>query len=73
MSTVMVAPEIEACESIDTPRPTTTLFDLIAALQDTADRGDDHAVVVSVVDLLKDGRIRFQTPVDVGNHRFDVW
>lgn len=41
----------------------TTLFDLIAALQEAADPGDDTAVVASVVDLMETGRIRLCTPL----------
>jgi hypothetical protein len=45
----------------------TTLFDLIAALQDAADPNDDAAVIAVVADLARTGRIRLRVPVVENN------
>jgi hypothetical protein len=52
--------EIQAAEPA---RIETTLFDLIAALQDETGGRDDGAVVAAVIDLLETGRIRLSAPV----------
>jgi hypothetical protein len=45
----------------------TTLFDLIAALQEEADPSDDAAVIAAVADLVRTGRIRLRVPVVENN------
>lgn len=45
----------------------TTLFDLIAALQDATDPRDDAAVIAAVADLAWTGRIRLRVPVVKNN------
>jgi hypothetical protein len=37
---------------------TTTLYDLIAALQEVVEPGEDELVVATVVSMMRDGRIR---------------
>jgi hypothetical protein len=67
MSAVMCAPGVEMfdaeTQAAEPARIETTLFDLIAALQDETSGGDDAAVVASVIDLLETGRIRLSPPV----------
>lgn len=45
---------------IKTTKVTTTLFDLIAGMQEnTADTTDDTAIVQTVTELMRSGRIQF--------------
>ena len=41
---------------------TTTLYDLISALQEAAGPGEDPLVVASMVHLMRSGRLRWQSP-----------
>jgi hypothetical protein len=42
----------------------TTLYDLMSALQDAAEPGDEELVVTSVMHLLRSGRLTFLRAVD---------
>ena len=42
---------------------TTTLFDLIAALQDSAQPGDEALIVPTVAQWIRSGRITFQRDI----------
>lgn len=62
MAAVLDAPWIESDDIAGRTEPDairTTLFDLIAALQDATGPGDDATVVAAVAALLQAGRIRF--------------
>jgi hypothetical protein len=67
MSAVMHTPGVgmfdAETQAAEPARIETTLFDLIAALQDETGGGGDAAVVASVIDLLETGRIRLSAPV----------
>jgi hypothetical protein len=67
MNATLKAPPIATRSAIEVARtePTrieTTLFDLVVALQDAADPGDDAAVSAAVARLMQTGRIRFHMP-----------
>jgi hypothetical protein len=50
--------ELIDVEPVELTRSETTLFDLIGALQDEAEAGDDATVIAAVTDLAQTGRIR---------------
>ena len=56
-------PVIAPVEAAASPRTTvtTTLFDLIAALHDAAEEGEEELVTEAVVSLWDTGRLRFLT------------
>ena len=67
MSTVMevggMAPVATGTQRVATPsRRTTTLYDLMAALQDVVGPDDDVLVVATVVHLLRSGRLTVLGP-----------
>jgi hypothetical protein len=64
---VIEPPVTSAVDLAEPSRLDTTLFDLIAALQDTVGPGDDATLVAAVTDLVQTGRIRFRVPVAVNN------
>ena len=71
MNATMEAPSVDARDEIEieydqTARTETTLFELIAALQDEAEAGDDATVIAAVTHLSRTGRIRRRLPV--GGH-----
>ena len=53
--------------SSDDTTTTTTLFDLIATLQDCIAPDDDDLVTAMVVDLCKQGHLRYTTPRGAGD------
>jgi hypothetical protein len=72
MNATLKAPPIATRSAIEVERtkPTqieTTLFDLVLALQDAADPGDDAAVTTAVARLMQTGRIRVRMPSGRGN------
>ena len=75
MSTVMEVPvmtnyDLVDIEPAELPRTETTLFDLIATLQDIVDSGDsddDAAVIAAVVALVQAGRIRLRISHEANN------
>jgi hypothetical protein len=63
MNAVMDAPAIEIRETVEIERAEpvrsdTTVFDLIATLQEAAEPNDDAAVIAAVTELAQTGRIR---------------
>ncbi|MDH3599947.1 MAG: hypothetical protein OEU26_09965 [Candidatus Tectomicrobia bacterium] len=72
MNVTMDASPIQTRAAIEVEHATpavieTTLFDLITALQDSADPGDDAVVIAAVADLARTGRIRLRVPVVANN------
>lgn len=65
-SPVTAHSEIEV-EPAEPTRIETTLFDVIAALQDAAAPDDDAAVIAAVANLTQTGRIRFRIPAGRSN------
>jgi hypothetical protein len=68
MTAILEAPPVTTHSTIEvepteSTRIETTLFDVIAALQDAADPGDDAAVIAAVAELMQTGRIRFRIPI----------
>ena len=53
--------------SSDSTTTMTTLFDLIASLQDCTTPDEDDLVTAMVVDLCKQGHLRFATPRGAGD------
>ena len=72
MNAIMEAPPIaphdpHESELAEPSQTETTLFDLIAALQDAADSNDDATVIAAVAHLSRSGRIRLRAPVSGNN------
>jgi hypothetical protein len=73
MNVGMVAHAIEIPETVEIERAEparsdTTLFDLIATLQEAAEPQDDAAVIAAVTELAQTGRIQFRAPVDISHY-----
>jgi hypothetical protein len=60
-------------ESVHPTTMTTTLFDLIAALHDAVEEGEEELVTAAVVSLWDQGRLRFLASPDGDQGGGVVW